>query len=115
MEMIMEIIESLQYKQSKLYMLQQLFIKFLKNFNKPKPYLEQIACGKISPNKVMNAVDNIKPITPLVISAVKIEIPAFTITFPINKVHNNKFPLLRTGLILCAYTLSFDEPEVAII
>ena len=72
-----------------------------------RPYLEQSACGMISPKSVMMAVEMIKPQMPLVRSPIKIDRPELTVTFPRRIVHSSKLPLLLNGRILAAYSASF--------
>ena len=59
-----------------------------------------------SPNAVISTVEMMKPMVPEVISAVRIEISVFTMTFPISSVHSSRFPFFRTGRIFVAYSLS---------
>mmetsp|Transcript_6091 Transcript_6091/g.21990 ORF Transcript_6091/g.21990 Transcript_6091/m.21990 type:complete len:203 (-) Transcript_6091:79-687(-) len=97
-------------------------IKIMKNFMTYivfapmyNPCLEHNACGVISPKHTMLNVDTTKPITPVVTLAIKIEISEFTAVFPSKSVHNNKFPFLRTGIIVFAYSLSSVSPPSAMI
>ena len=54
----------------------------------------------------------INPITPLVTLAMRIEINEFTAVFPSNSVHSNKFPFLRTGMMVLACSLLSGSPPL---
>lgn len=74
-----------------------------------KACLEQIAYGTISPKIVIIPVETIKPTSPEVKSPIKIDIAEFTVTLPNKMVHNKRFPCLRNGKILFAYSASFTS------
>lgn len=54
-----------------------------------------------------------KPTKPVVRSANKMDRALFTKVFPSSRVHSNKFPCLRNGSILLAYSLSFGSPALS--
>jgi hypothetical protein len=77
-----------------------------------RAYREQTAYGMISPKITIIPVETIKPITPDVKSAIRIDKAEFTVTLPSKIVQSNKLPLFLRGKIAMAYFASVSSSTV---